>query len=239
MKNSLKIILIFIAFNQANAQSDLTSMAKSAYLKSSTTLWEKVAESAKTEYNRDKSDENLYQLLSMQYGVINATIVEQNEKVFDKYYDAIIEHADQLIERQYKVNEAKAILSATYGLKIAFTPWKGMFLGPKSGFYIDEAIKDGAGSAVVQKLMGNYLFFTPEMWGGDIKKAVTHYQQSIALFESSGDTENWLYLDAYAWLGQGLVQLGKKEEARAAYLKVLKIAPEFRWVSEALLPDVQ
>lgn len=239
MKNLIRTILLLIAFNQAHAQSDLLLMARTAYLKSSATLWEKVTQIAQSEFDREKSDENLYQLLCMQYGLINATIVEKNEDLFDNYYDKIIDNADKLIESEFKANDAKAVLSATYGLKIVFTPWKGMFLGPKSGYYIDEAIEGGEGSATVQKLMGNYLYFTPETWGGDMQKAVSHYQKSIALFESSGDTQNWLYLDAHAWLGQGLAQLGKKDEAKAVFLKVLEVAPDFRWVSESLLPDLQ
>ncbi|MEQ8240108.1 MAG: tetratricopeptide repeat protein [Cyclobacteriaceae bacterium] len=239
MKNVMKLLVILFSVQQLNAQSELSKMAKKAYLTSSEKLWEQTVQQAEAQYRNSSNSEDLFAWLEYQYGLLNVTMGTENKALFEKHVDQAEENIDLLIEQSYKKPQAKALLSAISGLKIAYAPWKGMLLGPKSGHYIDEAMAEDPSNAIVLKLMGNYLYFTPEMWGGDLNQSIIHYKKAITAFEEAGATDSWLYLDTLAWLGQALRKSGKSKEAVLVYEKALVAAPDFYWVKEVLLPNAK
>ncbi|MEQ9376532.1 MAG: tetratricopeptide repeat protein [Imperialibacter sp.] len=210
-----------------------------AYLSSLTTLWETSVSRQQTAYNQSKSPQDLFMLALTQYGLLNNTMADSDETLFDKYIDAADKNLDKLIELNYKSAEAKAIQSAVTGLKIAYSSWKGMFLGAKSANLIDEAMDEAPGSPVVRKLHASYLYFTPEMFGGDKALATSEFTKAVELFEKGDVSNNWLYLDALAWLGIALNNQGEKQQAREVYQKALAIAPDFNWVKFELLPNAK
>jgi tetratricopeptide (TPR) repeat protein len=210
-----------------------------AYLSSLTMLWETSVNRQQTAYNQSKSPEELFKLVLAQYGLLNNTMADSDESLFDKYIDATDENLDKLIELNYKSAEAKAIQSAVTGLKIAFSSWKGMFLGAKSANLIDKAIEEAPGSPIVRKLHASYLYFTPEMFGGDKALATSEYRKAVELFEKGDVANSWMYLDALAWLGISLNDQGDKQQAREVFQKALAVAPDFKWVKFELLPNVQ
>ena len=239
MKNLIKLLIILCSVQYVNAQSELANMAKKAYLTSSEKLWEQTVKQAETQYTNSSSSDDLFAWLECQYGLLNVTMGTENKALFEKHVDQAEDNIDLLLERSFKEPEAKAMLSAISGLKIANAPWKGMLLGPKSGHYIDEAMAEAPSHAIVLKLMGNYLFFTPEMWGGDLNQSITHYRKAIAAFEAAGATDSWMYLDTLAWLGQALRKAGQPEEAVKVYEQALEAAPDFNWVKNVLLPKAK
>jgi len=210
-----------------------------AYLSGLSALWESSVAQQQTTYGKSKSNEALFALAVTQYGLLNATMRNSDQELFDKYIDATETNLEKLIEADYKSAEAKAMLSALTGLSIAYSSWKGMFLGPKSASLIDEAMEEAPTSALVRKLHGNYLQFTPEMWGGDKVGALAEYKKAVELFEKEDTTHNWLYFDTLAWLGIALTQQGDKTQAKEVYLKALAAEPDFQWVKHGLLPNVQ
>jgi len=222
-----------IALPQGNKSSH------EAYLSGLSSLWEASVAQQQTAYDKTKTNEALFSLAATQYGLLNATMKDSDEELFDKYIDAAETNLDKLIEAGHKSAESKAMLSALTGLSIAYSSWKGMFLGPKSASLIDEAMEEAPNSALVRKLHGNYLYFTPEMWGGDKVAALTEYKKAVALFEKEDTKNNWLYFDTLAWLGIALTQQGEKAQAKEVYVKALAAEPDFQWVKYGLLPDVQ
>jgi hypothetical protein len=216
-----------------------TEPAYQAYVKNSQTLWKHAVKESHALYESEKSDESLFQLALTEYGLLNATMSDENEALFDQYIDGTDDHLDLLIDRDYRSAEVKAIISAVSGLKIAYSPWKGMILGPKCGFMIDEAMSTGGDLAIVQKLYANYLFFTPGTWGGDVDKSIQFYERSIASFEREGLTDHWLYLDAWVWMGQALIDEERINEGISALERAREIAPGFTWVEDVLLPEAR
>ena len=227
------IALLFLSFTLPTVPA---GQAYDAYLSGSITLWEQAVSDAEQVAKQSDKVEDAFALLVTQYGVLNATMKDQDEDVFDRHIDAAEENAEALMENSTFGSEAKAIMSGLTGLKIAYSPWKGMFLGPKSSSLITEALEEMPESAIVQQLYGNHQNFTPQMWGGDPDNAIEAYNKAISIYEENQNTSNWMYLDAHVWLGMVQKREGRNDEAREAWTKVFEVEPDFRWVKEGLLP---
>ncbi|CAN0600326.1 unnamed protein product, partial [Ectocarpus sp. 12 AP-2014] len=191
-------------------------------------------------YEKLKTNENLYHLLLAQHGLLNATMADQDEDLFDDHYKKAKDNSEELIDANYQVANAKAMLSAIYGWEMAYSPYKGMFLGGKSSSTIAEASKLDPSSPIVWQVYGSSKLFTPEMWGGDTKLALEYFEKAVQLYEAN-DTQNasnWRYLDALAWLGQAYEANDQSDMAKKVYKKAFEIAPDFGWVKHALLPSI-
>lgn len=236
-----KIIItaICLAITGLAAKAQSNKSPYEAYLSSLSSLWEASVASHQNSYDQSKSPEDLFALALIQYGLLNNTMADSDEGLFDKYIDDTDDNLDKLIDLNYRSAEAKAIQSAITGLKIAYASWKGMFLGATSANLIDEAMEEAPNSPVVRKLHANYLYFTPEMFGGDKALATSEYKKAVELFEKADVANNWMYLDALAWYGIALNNQGEKQQAREVYQKALAIAPDFNWVKFELLPNAR
>ncbi len=238
--SSLVSAILLLAAGMSFGKSNSGDMSYAAYLSGSTSLWERVVASKQSEFDQEASDEKRFELAVAQYGLLTATMIDQDEVLFDKYVGLAEGHLEYFIEAEVRKAESMALLSAVYGLKIGYAGWKGMFLGPKSTKLIGEAMELDSQSPIVWKIYGNNQFFTPEMWGGDPKEAQKAYEKAIALFEERDQhVSNWLYLDTYAWLGQVQAKLGQRTEAIETYEASLAIEKDFNWVRMALLPAVK
>lgn len=234
---SFVCLVLFITTSsfQQSAQSD----AYAAYLSGSMQLWDRTIQNAVAQYKSSGSEEDRFQLALAMYGGLSATMKDQNEDFFNKYVGDAMDHLDDMVDGDYRAAECMAIKSGIYGFKIAYSPWKGMFLGPKSGNNIEDAMEADPNSAIVQKLYGNYKFFTPETWGGDREEAIKAYEKSIALYEGvAGSESDWMRLDTYAWLGQAYQKAGENNKAKDTYLASLELEKDFNWVNYVLLPQV-
>ena len=169
------------------------------------------------------------------------TMRDQDEELFDAYADQTEQNLEFILSENKNWAEPRALLSAVYGLRMGYSPWQGMFLGPKSQSLMDKAMKDGPESPLVWKLYANSRYFTPEMWGGDLKEAIKAYEKSIQLYERDpAKTKfNWYYLDTLAFLGQAYSKNGESSKAVTQYEKALQVEPEFYWIKNALLPKAK
>jgi tetratricopeptide (TPR) repeat protein len=199
--------------------------------------WKKIVASRESKAPSGGKD-ILYAAALARFGLLSATMRDQDEDLFDAYADDTEEMLESLHDENKKWGEPRALLSAVYGLKMGYSPIKGMFLGPKSQALMEQALKDAPDSPLVWKLYANSKFFTPETWGGDLSEAIKGYEKSIRLYEtnSAQTKENWFYLDTLAFLGQAYLKKGQPAQAIAVYEKALKVEPEFTWVKFKLLP---
>jgi tetratricopeptide (TPR) repeat protein len=218
---------------------DIKMLSYKAYLDQDKNTWKSNVALATKAYQSKPSEENLFQLSVTEYGLLNATMRDQDESLFDGYVDGLVERLEQLTESKTFKAEAKALLSSVYGYKIAYSPMKGMILGLKTGPLLDEAMSLKPNSAIVLKMYAGNKYFTPEMWGGDKVEAEKAFEKSNAAFEKEGIEGNWMYLDNLAWIGQIQKENGKVELAKATWEKALTIEPNFFWVSRNLLPSLK
>jgi len=204
-------------------------------------LWKSAIKRSEQQLNGDPENATLrYKLVLAQFGLLAATVREKDKDLFDEYADVVVESLERLIGEDENQAESYAVLSSVYGLMLTYSPWKGMFLGPKSSALMEKALKINPNSALVQKLYGNSKFFTPEFFGGDVHAAITAYEQAIVFYEQHNDVrDNWFYLDTFAFLGQAYLKSGNREKAIAAYEKALSVEPEYAWVKYVLLPEAR
>ena len=236
----LTILLSSIStFNQA--QSEESQMAYQAYLNSNKGLWKQLVKRCEDQYVNNGSMDNLYQLVLAQHGLLNATMVDQDEDLFDTYLDTAKDNLEELISSDHEAGNSRALLSSIYGMEMGYSSWKGMFLGARSNKNMEKALKTAPNSPLVWQIQGISKLFTPAMFGGDKQEALTAFKKAVELYERMPvvTQSNWRYLDAYAWLGQCYQALGKAEEARTTYLQALALEPEFHWVKHNLLPDLE
>lgn len=233
MKN-LKIILVlstvlFINSNMLFGQKKDSLMYR-AYLLSSENLWK----SALDQYTKDMSLEKAIAY----YGILNNTMVSFDEETFDEFVDPALEYLEALEEKEINKAEAMALRSSIYGFIMAYSPWKGMYYGPKSTSAIESALKINSESAIVNMISGSSLFYTPEAFGGDKQAAAKAFQKAVNLFEEH-NYRGWLYINTLANLGKTYHALGQNQKAIDIYKKALDVEPNFKWVSYQLLPQAK
>lgn len=201
--------------------------------------WKKLVAEEQSRLDAKPTDtKQRYALALAEFGLLSATMRDKDEELFDAFADKTEERLESIIDADKKWSEPRALLSALYGLKMGYSPMKGMYLGPKSSNLIEKALKDSPASPLTWKVYANSKLFTPEAFGGDIKEAIRSYEKCISLYELDPATtkHNWIYLDAVAFLGQAYMKDGQSSKAIVTYEKALKIEPDFTWVKSVLLP---
>lgn len=241
MKTNSRIfaLLVMISLLAMGFPQDLKRMSYLAYLDQDKAQWRtNVAHATKLFQSRPETG-TLIQLALTEYGLLNATMKDQDEKLFDAYVDGLEKRLEELSKDKTFGAEAKALHSSVLGFKMAYSPWKGMLLGAKSSALLESALKTNPDSPIVQKMNAGNLYFTSEMWGGDKQKALVAFLKSNQLFEQRNDTQNWMYLDNLAWIGILYQEMGHKAKAKETWQKAVAIEPNFTWVSKGLLPAYQ
>lgn len=225
---TLNIIFILLIAGSVIAQP-YSELQYAAYLKASKTLWLKSVEQATNEFGSDS-----FERAMALYGLLNSTMASEDEETFDGYVDQTTDLLKQIIDSDPKHGEAHAVLSATYGLAMAYSPMKGMFLGSKSSSLMEKAIILAPESPLVQKLYAGWKLHTPSMFGGDEDEAVKAFQKAIQLFEKGETANNWLYADALVWLAISYQKIEKKEDSREVLTKAVSFEPDFYWAKSLL-----
>lgn len=227
MKNILTAGMLMVAGLSLAQTSQQTQYA--AYLNASKTMWERSISQAEKE-----SGPKSFEKAIAMYGLLTNTMATKDEETFDDNVDQTIDLLKEIIDEDSKHGEAHAVLSSVYGLVMAYSPMKGMLYGMKSSSLMDEAMRLAPDSPLVQKLFGGSKLYTPEMWGGDAKKAVIAFEKAIELFEAKEVTENWLYMDTHMGLAMAYNKVEKNDEAEATLEKAIAIEPQYHWAKAVL-----
>lgn len=234
--------LIMMATSWIVSAQNIHELQYRAYLnqEQSLDLWKQAVTESEAALKKNPTNDSLqYTLAFSRFSLLSATMRTKDEDTFDKHYNNTITLLEDIIAKNKKWAEPHALLSAAYGLKMAYSPMQGMVLGSKSSSLAEKAIKLNAQSALAWKVYANSKFFTPEMFGGDVAEAIKAFQKSIQLYENQKQTNQWMYLDALAYLGQAYIKTEKKTEAIATFEKALKVEPAFGWVKHGLLPKAK
>ncbi len=160
----------------------------------------------------------------------------------DKLVEAGIQHLEKAIQLDKNFAEAYALVASLFGEKIGGNPLLGMSLGPKSGVFMEKAVKLAPENPRVVYLDAISKNFTPAMFGGSKEEAISGLYQAGELFANwkSADplAPEWGHAECYAWLGNILTEQKKFAEARAAFEKSLALRPNYGWVKYELLPGL-
>lgn len=242
------VVILLVSYNLSFGQApESDSLTYRAYLggkdiTEAKAFWKEAVQKREEALKTNAEDKNSrYRLALAQFGLLTATMRDQDEDLFDAYNEQTQENLDVLMkDKRYKA-EAAALLAAVYGLEMGYSPWKGMYLGSKSGGLLEKALKENPSSPLVWKLYANSRLFTPDSFGGDVNEAIEAYTKAIQLYETHKEAteNNWFYLDAMAFLGQAYAKNGDNKNAILWYEKALQIEPDYNWVKYALLPAMR
>lgn len=240
MKTNSKLVFVpfLLIFLAMGIPQKLEEMNYQAYLKSDKAEWKQNVAYALKIHQENPSDETLFQLALTEYGLLNATMADNDKKLFSDYADACQERLESLTDSKKFGSEAKALLSGVYGYKIAYSPLKGMMYGPKSSTLLDQAMEENPSSPIVLKMYAANQYFTPEMWGGDKETALKAFEKSTEFFQKNKQEKTWMNLDNLAWTGMIYQEKGQPDKAKETWEKALEIEPNFYWVSKSLLPSL-
>ena len=234
------ILLAFLFLQTSFAQTidqGLELQLFQAYSLNSMPLWKDALN--KLQQQKDSSPEHQLAIAKIAYGMAGAYMGKNEKDKVGEMLDVAGVIADELFDQETVKAEAYAVKSAVMGLRIALSPMKGMILGGKSQSYIQKAVKLDPASPFNHMLMGNYLFYTPEMFGGDLKKAVRHLEKAKSFYEAKANKMTWEYLNTLALLGQAYHKTEQLEQAKSTYETALAASPNFGWVKFALQPALE
>ena len=171
------------------------------------------------------------------FGAATNALVKKDDRL-DDYLDGLETALNAVLEADDRHPTATGLYSGYLGLLIAQTPIKGMMYGRKSAKYAANGVKYDATDALAHYFRASNLYYTPENWGGDPAAAVRHLQKAVKLFPAGTDGSDWLYLQTHALLGQALTKTGDRAAARATYELALQLRPDFGYVRNVLLPQL-
>jgi Tfp pilus assembly protein PilF len=117
---------------------------------------------------------------------------------------------------------------------MAYSPMKGMLYGSRSSSLIENAMKQQATSAMVQKLYAGSKLYTPSMFGGDANIAVTAYEKAIDIYEQGEVVNNWMYLDSMVGLSMAYKKTEKSDLAKETLGKAIELEPDYYWAKSIL-----
>jgi len=236
------LILLFGA-RALPAQADLIKEVEAqfdrAYVSNNLALWENGIRRLESAHQSQGGAELLFALAKAKYGAVNTCFGLEEEEKAEDFLDQAEKHFKKLLDTDYRQAEVHALLSGTYGMKIALSPISGMFLGSKSNRHLDKALELDPDAPMVRHQKGASLINTPSMFGGDAEAGILELEKAAQLYEQQNEAEGWEYLGTLAMLGKARHSQKQYAQARTAYDKALRVAPDFGWVKYALLPALE
>jgi len=163
-----------------------------------------------------------------------------------KQYDLaapMINKAEKLIHQVLQVSPknatAFAFKGSFLGFRMAMSRIKTFTLSRESLSDINKAYDLDPHNVQALIDMGNILYYSPRLFGGDKEEALTYYVKGIHILEKNRDTDqNWVYLNLLTTVALAYDKTGRTEEARQTCVKILRNEPNYRYVKEVLYPGI-
>lgn len=177
-------------------------------------------------------------LLFAEYGLIGYYLGQDRKSEAGVILKQFDQHLDKCLLTQPKNANYHAFKAAAYGFKIGLSPWKAPVLSVYHQYRIDKSFEFRRNEYLPLIEQGNSYYFRPRIVGGNKAKALIQYQKANHILQKQKEC-NWMFLSNTAWLGQVYTKLNMENEARLLYLNILKEVPNFKYVKEELLPQLE
>ena len=239
LQTTIPLFLLILGTTNANAQAiDLAKKEHqfyTAFVTNSSLSWK-----ISLQQIADNLEESNQLLLAKGYYAAAGTALGNNEETLAS---ELLDKGHTLVDKLLKINkdspEANALLSAILGLKISLSPMKGMLYGSKSSRAANKGVQLAPDNAFTNYIQGNNLFYTPSMFGGDVKKSITFLEKAASIYAQKEQLQNWEYMNTLVLLGQAYHTQKDYTKAKAVFETALEIAPNFGWIQYELLPKTE
>jgi len=227
------IIALFFVSTGASAQKKDLNYYQCAFYESyrngSMAPWPKLIEEMEQANSSDLNWQT--EIVKAMYGLVGYQIGLQDKEIAKVYITKADAYFDKLLKKYPNNAQLHSLAGAFYGYKIALSPYKAPFLGPKSMDHIEQAIKldptepDG----YIEK--GNSLQYRPALFGGDKAEALKCYHKALSLFENRADnTCNWQQMLLRAFILKCLYETNQKAEAESFLTSMQKEYGSINWI---------
>ena len=176
-----------------------------------------------------------YDLALSQYRLALSANLKGQTELADSALDESMTALETLNEQSPDNVEVKALLAQVYGYKVALSPMKGIYYGPKSGAMLAEAEALAPNNPRVLLVKGIGAINTPPMFGGSVDVALNAFNQAIEAYASDAYSNyHWGFAEAHTWRGLVHQQKGDLDKAKADWQRALEIDPEYGWAKSVL-----
>ena len=161
-----------------------------------------------------------------------------------KPYKALLKDAENVLKKSIEENPEDAEALALYGTVNGWpitNMWSGMRHGPRADESYKKAQEADPENPRVAMLQGTSRLFRPGAFGGGVDRAEAELTEALALFDREPRDKPWPNggrAEIYAWVGQVMLKKGDFHKARAFYDTALAVEPDYQWVHETLLPEL-
>ncbi|MDA3879682.1 MAG: hypothetical protein PF436_04775 [Prolixibacteraceae bacterium] len=239
MKNLYTIILlalvVFVSLPSIAQYTELDCRFYELYKKGDMRTWNLVVDSL---YSERLSLSHDYTLLLAEYGLIGYHLSQGERKEASRLLKRFEKHLEKRMKSEPQSANLHALNSAMLGFKIGVKPWLAPFVNSDQNDAIANALDYRKNEAMPLVEKANSLYFRPSFVGGDRDKSVGVYEQAFEILEKE-KTCNWVYLNIGSWLGQVYTKYEQPQKAKQIYLKLLEDAPDFKYVKDELLPQLE
>lgn len=232
------IILFFILVLPLQAQTPYKQKIYDSFIKGDMATW-KVTVDQMLQVKNQTTDFQ-FELLNYLYGYIGWCIGNERKPEARRYLDIAEKMAMELEQKKLNLSLVNAYQGAFNGYNIALAPYKVIFFGSRSIKHVEKAIQLDKKNYFGYIQMGNIEFYKPPRFGGDKYKSINYYGQAKTIIENDyfKSKNDWNYLNILVSIAKSYTALGKYEEAKKYYEATLKIEPQFTWVKNNLLPEL-
>ncbi len=171
--------------------------------------------------------------------LLGAAETRTNRPDVTKAMNATIAALKLAVKRNAHDAESQALLGTVYGMSIAASPTRALWLGPRVMGLRDKGLRDGPENPRVQYLIGMSHYHAPDLLGGkeEALKCLLKAEKLYALEagKAAGPLEpRWGRSSCLAFIGKTYDALGKPAEADQYFRKALKLNPQDRLAREEL-----
>lgn len=244
----LTIIVCNILFAQTNepGAAERISQAKAMIQRGVNTANQDLFATAENLLSRVQHDSRFGALGNYYLGYVayrRAVVLRQVDK--DRavaYLDTAVSRLEEAISRDKTFAEAYALLSSCYGLKISFSPIKGIYLGPRSNAALQKAKELAPMNPRVALVSAISTYNTPDLFGGIKTKGLEELKRGVELFDQWTTVDSlqpdWGKDEVWVWIGIAHMDRTETIQAKRAFDKALEINPDNGWVKHVLLPKL-
>ncbi len=210
-----------------------------AYVQNTMSEWKKVIDNL--EKTPLTNNQTRLELLNYQYGYIAWCLGQKNYDEATVYLQRAEKHIDILDKKKYKPADLHAYKAAFYGYKIAITPFKASYLGPKSIWHVKKALQIEPDNMFALLQYGNIYYYMPAIFGGSKETASQYYLKVEKWYEKHPKqrSANWNYINLLVTLTNTYIALEQKAKATEYYNKILTAEPTSTWIQQDILPQLK